>query len=154
MDNPWIIHGQSMDNPCIIHGFSMDCPWIINPWISMDNPRIIHGPSMDYPWMSTDNPWTSLDFHGLPWVSDYPWIPMGNPWMSGNPFRHQMARHSSWEDFSQTNLDDFSARIFTGLLLVNLGFWNFRFSDVRFSRFVLLEHILEKDVGEISRNKE
>ena len=31
---------------------------------------------------------------------------------SGNSFRHQMARHSSWEDFNQTNLDDLSVGIF------------------------------------------
>jgi len=52
--NPWILHGLSIDNPWIIHGSSMDYPWIIN------------GSSMDYPWMSMDNPWASLDFHGLP----------------------------------------------------------------------------------------
>ena len=51
----------------------------------MDNPWIIHGFSMDNPWIAKDN-----------------------PWISGNPFRHQMARHSSWEDFNQTNLDEIS----------------------------------------------
>ena len=43
-----------MDYPSITHGLSMGYPWIIQ------------GLSMDYPGMSMDNPWTSLDFHGLP----------------------------------------------------------------------------------------
>jgi len=29
-----------------------------------------------------------------------------------NPFRHQMARRSSREDYNQTNLDDFPALVF------------------------------------------
>ena len=41
----------------------------------------------------------------------------------------------------------------TGLLLVNLGFWIFRFSDVRFSSFLFLQNMFEKYIGEISRNK-
>ena len=32
----------------------------------MDYSWIIHGLSMDYQWMSMDNPWTSLDFRGVP----------------------------------------------------------------------------------------
>ena len=36
---------------------------------------------------------------------------MDNVCISGNPFRHQMARHSSREDLKQTNLDDFPVRI-------------------------------------------
>ena len=42
----------------------------------------------------------------------------------------------------------------TGLRLVNLGFRISRFSYLRFSGFVLLsQHVFEKYVGEISRNK-
>ena len=62
----------------------------------MDNLWIIHGLSMDTHGLSMENPWISMDY----------------PWISGNHFRHQMARHSSWEDFNQTNLDDFPVRIF------------------------------------------
>ena len=99
-----------------IHGLSMDNPWISmdHPWISIDT----HG----YLWISMDihgYPWISMDIHGYPWISmDDPWISMDDPWrihihllfmdnlsisidMCGlsmdiqNPFRHQMARHSS-----------------------------------------------------------
>ena len=35
------------------------------------------------------------------------------------------------------------SRTSTGLLLVNLGFWNFRFPDFRFSRFFFWEILLE-----------
>jgi len=55
---------------------------------------------------------------------DDPWISMDNPWISSNPFRHQMARHSSWEDFNQTNLDEFSVRI------------SAHFQIIRFSLFI------------------
>ena len=38
-------------------------------------------------------------------------------------------------------------------LLVNLGFWIYRFSNVRFSRFDIFKHSFGKYVGEISRDK-
>ena len=46
-----------------------------------------------------------MDISGL--RMDNPWISIDNQWISGNPFRHHTARHSSWEDFNHTNLDDF-----------------------------------------------
>ena len=73
-----------------------------------------------------DNPWT---FHG--WSMDNPWISMDKPKISRNPFRHQTARHWSWEDFAQTNLDDFSARVFANFeisrfpLFIFLNFYGF-----------------------------
>ncbi len=118
---PWI----SMD----IHG----CPWIFMdvhgyPWISMDThgypwiPMDIHG----YQWISIHGyPVMSMNTNGCPWISIYiyghPWIIQGlfmdNPLISmgypiQNPFRHQMARHSSWEDFNQTHFDDVQMRGF------------------------------------------
>ena len=51
-----------------------------------------------------------MEINGL-WM-DNPWTSIINPWISGNPFRHHTARHSSWEDFNHTNLDDLSVRIF------------------------------------------
>jgi hypothetical protein len=51
-----------------------------------------------------------MGIHGL-WMGD-PWISIDDPWISGNPFRHHTARHSSWEDFNHTNLDDLLVRIF------------------------------------------
>ena len=39
------------------------------------------------------------------------------------------------------------------LLLVNLGFWIFRFPDFRLSSFFFLQHVCELYRGEISRNK-
>jgi len=51
-----------------------------------------------------------MDISGL--RMDNPWISIDNQWISGNPFRHHTARHSSWEDFNHTNLDDLSVRIF------------------------------------------
>ena len=51
-----------------------------------------------------------MDISGL--RMDNPWISIDNQWISGNPFRHHTARHSSWEDFNHTNLDNFSVRIF------------------------------------------
>ena len=74
------------------------------------------GKDSGYPLITHGHPWISMAIHGYPWISmDYPWISMDSPWMSmdylwisWNHFRHQMAHHSSWEDFNQTNLDVFS----------------------------------------------
>ena len=41
----------------------------------------------------------------------------------------------------------------TGHLLVNLGFWIFRFPDFRFLRFFVLQNHFGKSGGEISRKK-
>jgi len=45
-------------------------------------------------------------------------------WISENPFRQQMARHSSWEDFDQSNLDDLSVRIFANVEVFRFSFFN------------------------------
>ena len=48
-----------------------------------------------------------------------------------HPICHQMGRHGSWEDFDQTNFDDFSARIFANFeisrfpLFLFLNFYGF-----------------------------
>jgi len=88
------------------HGLAMDYQWIVNR-LSIDYPWIINGFCRDNPWMI--NGW-SIDIHWL-WI-DNPWISVDNPLISGNTFRHHTARHSSWEDFNHTNLDNFSVRIF------------------------------------------
>ena len=82
---------------------------------------MIHG----YRWMIIDILGSSMDFLVDPWISMddqwiSPWIINGHPWMmhgiihgylciSGNPFRHQMTRHSICQNCNQT---EFPVRIF------------------------------------------
>ena len=63
-------------------------------WAFIASPISTHEKNHEYSWCI-------MNTHDASWV------------LMMHPICHQVARHGSWEEFNQTNLDDFPANVFT-----------------------------------------
>ena len=95
--------------------------------------------------------WISMEIHQ--WIWSLPLGPfLWAPWAPLGPFLWACVNGTpAWSSLS--NLINGPPPNLAWHLLVNLVFWIFRFSDCRFSRFVLLQNHFGKSGGEISREK-